>query len=198
MSSRRKAESHGTQCKEATPELKEIVLGLHWDPPNGSTFRPTADLDALCVLCDSQGRALEVVHPGNPCGAQGSVIHTGDSRTGASSWDDERIFVFLDPLPQTVSLLIFVVASAAGHSFDEVPGALCHLSDRLSETEWLREDLTTLVGQSIHVVATLQRTGAGWSIAKDSHAAEAELLAKVRRMLDQPKGGAAPFAASCR
>jgi stress response protein SCP2 len=176
---------------EATPELKEVVLGLHWDPPHGSTFRQTADLDALCVLCDSRGRALEVIHPSNPCGAQGSVIHTGDSRNGASSWDDERIFVFLDPLPQAVSSLIFVVASAAGHSFDEVPGALCHVSDRLSETEWLRQDLTSLVGQSIHAVATLQRTGAGWSITKDSHAVEPELLARVRGVLDEPKGGAA-------
>ena len=197
MTSMSQAESLSTGQKDTSSNLREVVLGLHWDPPS-STFTQKADLDALCVLCDSHDRALEVIHPGNPSGAQGSVIHTGDSRTGASSWDDERIFVFLDPLPHAVSSLIFVVASAAGHSFDEVPGALCHVSDRLSETEWLRQDLTALVGQSIHVVATLRRTGAGWSISKDSHAAETELLDEVRRMLEEPKGGDAPLTASPR
>lgn len=175
--------------KETSSNFMEVVLGLHWDPPRGSTISQTADLDALCVLCDAQGRALEIVHPRNPRGAQGSVIHTGDSRNGASSWDDERIFVFLQALPEAVSSLTFVVASAAGHSFDTVPGALCHVSDRLSETEWLCQDLTALVGQRIHVVATLRRTGAGWGITKDAHMAEAELLDEVRRMVGEPKGG---------
>jgi stress response protein SCP2 len=181
--------SPSTGQQHTASTLLEVVLGLHWDPPSRSASGHTPDLDALCVLCDAQGSALEIVHPNNPCGGQGSIVHTGDSQTGASSWDDERIFVFLDALPQAVSSLVFIVASAAGHSFDEVPGALCHLSDALSEAECFSQDLTALVGRRIHVVATLRRTSAGWSIIRDSDAADAELLGKVRRMLDELKRG---------
>jgi len=187
MPSRLQAESRSAEQKEAKAELREVVLGLHWDPPNGTAASRLADLDALCVLCDSRDRVLEVIHPAHPRDAAGSVIHTGDSRTGASSWDDERVFVFLDALPQAVSTLAFVVASAAGQSFDEVPGALCHVSDRLSETEWVRIDLTSLVGQTIHIVATLRRGITGWTITKNEHAVEAELLDEVQRLLGNPK-----------
>ena len=84
---------------DAELDLKEIVMGLHWDPPQEGVATDPENLDALCVLYDEQRRMLEIIHPGHPRNANGSVIHTGDSRTGASEWDDERIFVFLEALP---------------------------------------------------------------------------------------------------
>ena len=84
---------------EAEPKLNEIVMGLHWDPPEDGATADPADLDTLCVLFDAQGCVLEVIHPGHPRNEDSSVVHTGDSRTGASEWDDERIFVFLAALP---------------------------------------------------------------------------------------------------
>ena len=148
-------------------DLKEIVMGLHWHPqePGAGDGRAPANLDALCVLFDEEGRVAEVVHPGRPSNANGSVLHTGDSPTGASAWDDERIFVFLEALPDSVSALAFVVASADGHVFSEVPGASCHVSDRITEREWIRLDLTALGKHREHRVATLRRGPAGWQIS---------------------------------
>ena len=156
-------------------DLKEIIMGLHWHPqqPGASAGRAPANLDALCVLFDEEGRVMEVVHPGRPSNANGSVLHTGDSPTGASEWDDERIFVFLEALPNSVSTLAFVVASANGHVFSEVPGASCHVSDRVTEREWIRLDLTTLGKHTEHSVVTLRRSPAGWQISPDAQAARA-------------------------
>jgi len=157
---------------EREVDLREIVMGLHWHPqePGTSASQGPANLDALCVLFDEEGRVVEVVHPGCPSNANGSVLHTGDSLTGASEWDDERIFVFLEALPDSVSALAFVVASANGHVFSEVPGASCHVSDRVTEREWIRLDLTALGKHKEHRVATLRRSPAGWQISADAQA----------------------------
>lgn len=150
-------------------DLKEIVMGLHWDPqPNGIRADPE-NLDALCVLLDEQHDMLEIIHPGQPRNANGSVIHTGDARTGASAWDDERIFVFLAALPAAVSTIGFVVANASQRAFGDIPGASCHVSDRVSEREWIRHDLTTLGKHKVHCVAIVRRSPTGWKMASDAH-----------------------------
>jgi len=153
-------------------DSKEIVMGLHWDPPEEGGTADAADLDALCVLFDGQGRELEVVYPGRLRNANGSVIHTGDSRTGASEWDDERIFVFLESLPETVAAIAFVVTSVTGCAFSEVRGACCHVSDRATEHAWVRIALTAIDGNAPHSVATLRRTPTGWEISADHQISE--------------------------
>lgn len=167
----------------------EVVLGLHWDPPQEGVGAIPADLDALCVLLDAQGGMLEVVHPGRTRASNDSVIHTGDSRTGASAWDDERIFVFLEALPPAVCALAFVVISANGRAFHEARGAFCHLSDRLDERVWLRLDLTTLTDCSILTVALLRRVASGWNISAEAPVAQADLLADLRTLLSGAKRG---------
>lgn len=175
------ARPHGGAQFAAVPELKEIVMGLHWSPPaKGTAAADAADLDALCVLYDAHGRVLEVVHPGRVKNGDGSVVHTGDSRNGANHWDDERIFVFLDGLPAAVQRLAFLVASASGHAFHEVRGAVCHVSDHASEHEWLRLELTGLQGKRSHTVATLQRGAASWSLAAGGPDLGEEQLAGLR------------------
>jgi len=160
----------GSASAKREVDLKEIVMGLHWHPqePGASAGREPANLDASCVLFDEEGRVVEVVHPGRPINANGSVLHTGDSRTGASEWDDERIFVFLEALPDSVSALAFVVTSANGRVFSEIPGASCHVSDRVTEREWIRLDLTALGKHREHRIATLRRGPAGWEISSDA------------------------------
>ena len=159
----------------AIPDLKEVVMGLHWTPPEAGAGTEPADLDALCVLFDSHNRVSEVVCAVHPRTANGSIIHTGDSRTGASEWDDERIFVFLDALPEAISSIAFVVASVAGHCFSEVRGATCHISDHATEHAWIRLQLADLGRHTAHCVATLQRGPAGWKLSRDAQAVNAEL-----------------------
>jgi len=187
MASRHQVQSHSPAFNDSEPDLQEVVMGLHWDPPSIGVTNQAADLDALCVLFDSHARVLEVVHPGHPRSVDGSVVHTGDSRTGASSWDDERIFVFLEALPEEVSELAFIVSSASGQAFNEVPGAYCHISDHVSEAAWTRIDLTSLFGHTACTVAILRRAEAGWKIATDAHAVEDRLLAELRRLVGGAK-----------
>lgn len=147
----------------AVPVLNQLVMGVHWSPAVDRVH--AADLDALCVLYDAQRRVLEVIHGGRLRSANESVVHTGDSRDGANEWDDERIFVFADALPVEVARLEFVVVCADGKAFDEVPGAICHVTDHASEHEWLRLDLTALRAQRSQTVATLCRVDGTWALA---------------------------------
>jgi tellurium resistance protein TerD len=153
-------------------------MGLHWDAPEAGVSAPE-DLDACCVLLGAQHRLLEVIHPGYPRNANASVIHTGDSRTGASTWDDERIFVFLEALPETVSTIVFAVTSATGRPVSAVRGGSCHVSDHVTERPWVRVDLTKCEAGSAHCVATLRRSRNGWEISTDPPALSQETLARL-------------------
>lgn len=176
---------------DAEFDLKEIVMGLHWDPPQEGVSADPENLDALCVLYDERRRVLEIIHPGHPRNANASVVHTGDERRGASEWDDERIFVFLEALPAAVSAITFAVASATGRAFSGIRGASCHISDRVSEREWVRLDLTTLGRHTAHCVATLHRGAAGWQISSDTQTvrggflSEPELLSLAASVRDR-------------
>jgi tellurium resistance protein TerZ len=174
---------------DAPPEPKDVVMGLHWDPPaEGATAHPR-NLDAVCILLDSGQQVVDIIHPDHPRNANGSVVHTGDARTGASEWDDERIFVFLEALPANVSTLVFIVASATGHTFSEVRGASCHVSDHNSEYPWVSIELTSLGAQTTHCVATLCHTPTGWAVSGSastiSNARLAELLEQAACLKQQ-------------
>lgn len=159
------------------PELTTIVMGLHWDPVDDSVAGQPADLDAICFVVDMQDHVADIIHPSHPRNADGSIIHTGDSRTGASVWDDERIFVFLEALPAGVSKLVFVVANNTERPFHDISGASCHVSDHANETELLRVDLTALAGQASHTVAMMYRCATRWRITVDVPADIRALLA---------------------
>jgi len=176
-------------------DLNEVVMGLHWAPAERRMITAAADLDAMCVLFDAQDRVLEVIFHGNTRNTEGSVVHTGDSRTGASLWDDERIFVFLGALPKLVSKVAFVVSSASGHPFQDVRGAFCHISDRLSEMAWVRVELTSLVGRTAHVVATLSPGEDGWRMVDEGEAINHRLLADLSLLTKSAK--AAPPLRAC-
>ena len=184
------ANAHDRADANAWRGLKEVVMGLHWTPPEAGAATEPADLDALCVLFDVHERVLEVVCPVHPRNSNGSVIHTGDSRTGASEWDDERIIVFLEALPEETSSIAFVVVSATERAFSEVRGASCHISDHVTEHEWIRLQLTDLGQDTAHCVATLQRSPEGWRPSRDARAVNAELMADLRSLMGSGKGGA--------
>jgi len=50
------------------------------------------------------------------------------------------------------------------------PGASCHVSDRVTEREWIRLDLTALGKHREHCIATLRRSPAGWEISPAAQA----------------------------
>lgn len=147
-------------------DQQEVVIGLRWDPPDhgkAASHLPV-DLDVACVAFDEQSNIVDIVHPGHARNANDSVIHTGDSTTGVGAWDDERIFVFPAAVPETVAALTFVVVSVAGRAFNEIPRAICHVSDGTGERELLQVVLNDLGPLTLHSVATLCRSPGGWRI----------------------------------
>ena len=163
---------------DATLERSQIVMGVHWDAAQEESTSEPDDLDALCVLLGNERRVIEVIHPGHPRNASDSVVHTGDSRNGASTWDDEQIFVFLEALPETVTELDFVVASATGRSLSDVRGAVCHVTDSVTESPLVQLDFASF-GHHAHCVARLYRSRATWRISTRPPPAHGELLARV-------------------
>jgi hypothetical protein len=68
--------------------------------------------------------------------------------------------------------------------------ALCVLSDRITEREWIRLDLTTLEPCLAHSVATLRRSPTGWRISPEAQAVHgdiARLGQEYRWLLDSRK-----------
>lgn len=148
---------------------RDIVMGVHWSPRSGhAEGESAANLDAMCLLLDARGEPLEVVSPTHLKNANGSVMHTGDSPTGASVWDDERVFVFSGALPETVHTAVFAVASRDGRAFAQVAGAACHVSDQQTEEQLIALKLTALGALSRYCVAALVRDGDGWLLTQDA------------------------------
>jgi len=175
--------------EDEKPELKEVVMGLHWDPLEDDANPDPENLDALCVLFDQNQQIVEIIHPGSPRSTNGSVVHTGDSRTGASQWDDERIFVFLDALPANVTTLLFIVASATGNPIRKARGASCHISDHATEYRWVNRDLRTLGTQTTYCVAILSRglTDGAWEISSAAQSINRELETKLSALAALPQ-----------
>src|SRR5689334_11270653 len=94
--------------------LKEVVFGVRWSkqpPSSGGVKNKGIDIDASCVLLDDQQHVIDVVDPTKLRSSDGSVLHTGDSKSGGGSWDDERIYVFLSALPARTASVLFQVTS---------------------------------------------------------------------------------------
>jgi len=157
----------GASCPEmAAPPLNEVVFGLRWGRATLDEGRVagTSDLDASCMLLDERNDLIEIVHPAHPRNVNGSVLHTGDCKTGGGSWDDECIYVFLLALPEGVSKLLFVVTSINGQLFEDIGNAQCHVTNTVTDELLVAVDLTRLSTRNAGVVARLRRVGDDWKL----------------------------------
>lgn len=100
--------------------LTKVVVGLGWDPAmvekkgffGSKKTAVEIDCDASVILLDEKGKLTKeknVVYFANLQSPDGSVVHSGDNRTGEGDGDDEQISVNLSQVPADVSKIIFVV-----------------------------------------------------------------------------------------
>ncbi|WP_339407583.1 TerD family protein [Pseudomonas helleri] len=157
--------------KEAGTSLKKIRMGLGWDPVKPSGFfakllnSDTAiDLDASCILLDSSKQPLDLVWFRQLKSNDGSIVHSGDNRTGEGDGDDESIQVNLEQLPAGVKHLVFTVNSFTGQNFESVENAYCRIVDEVSGKELARFNLSDKGRHTGVVMAYLSRTSAGWDL----------------------------------
>ncbi|MCR9000951.1 TerD family protein [Rahnella perminowiae] len=132
--------------KEA-PTMKNMLVGLGWDAR--STDGQDFDLDASAFLLNSAGKVrgdTDFIFYNNLKSTEGSVLHTGDNRTGEGDGDDEAMKIKLDQIPADVDKIVFVVtihdATTRRQSFGQVSGAFIRLVNDDNHQEVARYDLT--------------------------------------------------------
>ncbi len=151
--------------------LTRVTMGLGWDVKKAKGLfgmfgggGGDIDLDASCLLFDANRRLVDQVWFRQLTSADGSIIHSGDNRTGAGDGDDETIAVDLSRLPASVTTLIFTVNSFTGDTFERIDNAYCRLVDATTGKETARYDLTGQGSHTGQVMAHIARTGSGWEM----------------------------------
>ena len=132
--------------KEA-PGLTKILVGLGWDT-NTSDTGAEFDLDASAFLVGASGKVeneKNFVFYNNLVSADGSVVHTGDNRTGEGDGDDESIKIDLAKISPNVKEIDIVVtiheAAARRQNFGMVRNSFMRIVDERSGKEIARYDL---------------------------------------------------------
>ncbi|WP_027416124.1 TerD family protein [Aneurinibacillus terranovensis] len=132
---------------KTNPGLKKVIVGLGWDIKHydgGYDF----DLDASAFLLDENGKAhseQDFIFYNNLQGGGGSVVHTGDNRTGEGEGDDEQIIIDFSKVPDYVQKVAITVtihdAIARGQNFGQVVNAFVRVVNEESNQEIMRYDL---------------------------------------------------------
>ena len=128
--------------------LTKIVMGLGWDAKKTEDCfgvggeEQDIDLDASCVLFDEAKTLLEAIFFGQLNSSDGSIVHTGDNRTGAGDGDDEQIIVDLSRVPSNVKFIMFIVNSFTGQNFSEIENAFCRVVNGANNQELARYNLS--------------------------------------------------------
>ena len=156
--------------KEAGTTLTKITMGLGWDAVKtkglfgfGSKSE-TIDLDASCVLFDESNQACDIVWFRQLKSRDGSIVHTGDNRTGAGDGDDEQIIVDLANVPANVKSLVFTVNSFTGQSFAQVQNAFCRIINASNNKEIAKYDLSVQGSHTAQIMAKLYRHNGEWKM----------------------------------
>jgi tellurium resistance protein TerZ len=156
--------------KEAGGSLSRVTMGLGWDAVKSKGFlgfgskSQTVDLDASCVMFDESNRVIDTVWFRQLKSRDGSIVHTGDNRTGAGDGDDEQIIVELGRVPAEVKALVFTVNSFTGQNFSQVENAYCRLVNASNQQEVARFNLSVQGTHTAQIMAKLYRHGGEWKM----------------------------------
>lgn len=157
--------------KEAGQSLSKVVLGLGWDAIKKKGFLSSLfgggneiDLDASCVLFDQDRKLVDVVWFRQLQSRDGSILHTGDNRTGSGDGDDEQIIVDLAKVPVHVASLMFVVNSFTGQTFEQVENAYVRLVNGQNNQEVARFDLSCQGSHTAQVMCKVYRHSNEWKM----------------------------------
>nr|WP_053955501.1 TerD family protein [Inediibacterium massiliense] len=154
---------------KSNPDLKKVIVGLGWDTnkyAGGYDF----DLDASAFLAAENGKVLhdeDFVFYNNLQGGNGSVIHTGDNRTGEGDGDDEQIKVDFTKIPEHVHRIGITVtiheAKERDQNFGQVSNAYVRVVNEENNEEVLRYDLGEEFSvETALVVCELYRHNGEW------------------------------------
>ncbi|OWA34339.1 chemical-damaging agent resistance protein C [Saccharibacillus sp. O16] len=157
---------------KTNPGLKKVLVGLGWDTnkyDGGKDF----DLDASAFLLGANGKVTsdtDFIFYNNPKSADGSVVHTGDNRTGEGEGDDEQLTVELASVPAGVEKVAFCITihdgAARAQNFGQVSNAFVRIVNEETNEELIRYDLgEDFSVETAIVVAELYRNNGEWKFS---------------------------------
>ena len=132
---------------KTNPGLSKVIVGLGWDTnryDSGKDF----DLDTSVFLLGDNGKVgsdSDFIFYNNTTGGNGSVVHTGDNRTGAGDGDDEQTNIDLNNVPASIQRITFAItihdAESRSQNFGQVSNAYVRILNGDSNQELIRYDL---------------------------------------------------------
>ncbi|MDY0134086.1 MAG: TerD family protein [Atribacterota bacterium] len=149
--------------------LNRVAMGLGWDSIKKKSFMGfgggsvDVDLDASCLMFDGD-RMTDVVWFRQLKSKDGSIVHSGDNRTGDGDGDDETINVDLNRVPANVTALIFTVSNFTGQNFSQVENAYCRLVDLSNNSEIAKYNLSAQGNHTGQILAKLYRHNGAWKM----------------------------------
>ena len=157
---------------KTNPGLKKVIIGLGWDT-NKYSGGYDFDLDASAFLVGADDKVVnekDFVFYNNLQGANGSVIHTGDNRTGEGEGDDEQLVIVFDKVPEHVHKIAITVtihdALQRAQNFGQVSNAFVRLANEETNEEVLRYDLAEEFSiETAIVVCEIYRHGGEWKFS---------------------------------
>jgi tellurium resistance protein TerD len=153
--------------KEA-PGLNKMVVGLGWD--TRSTDGAAFDLDGAVFLLNTTGKVRadsDFVFYNNLKSVDGSIVHSGDNRTGAGDGDDESVTIDLARVPADVDKIAICVtiheADQRRQNFGQVSKAFVRCVNANGNTEIARYDLSEDGStEAAMIFGEVYRAGADW------------------------------------
>ncbi len=132
---------------KSNPGLTKIVIGLGWDV-NKYDGADDFDLDAAAFLLGASGKVnkeTDFIFYNNSRSSDGSVVHTGDNRTGEGEGDDEQIKVDLSAVAADIEKISFTITihegKNRGQNFGQVSNAYARVLNEATGEELIRYDL---------------------------------------------------------
>ncbi len=152
------------------PTMSNVVVSMGWDL--NAFDADTLDLDLSCFLLNKDNETRfdeDFIFYNNLQDRDESVVHNGDSRTGAGDGDDESISINLNGIPFEATKVVFVLSIYRGEEKEQTLAGLRNSYIRIlnasNSQELARYDLTPEVVESKEtgmLVASLNREGPKW------------------------------------
>lgn len=156
-------------AKESGNKVTRAQIGLGWDAAKAKGFLgglfgggDSIDLDASCAMLDAQGNCTDVVWFRQLKSRCGSIVHSGDNRTGDGDGDDETISIDLAQVPDNVKYLAFTVNNFTGQDFSKVENASVRVLDQNGK-ELAKFNLSEKGSHTAIFIASLSRSGDDWN-----------------------------------
>ncbi len=119
--------------KKESPSGKKFVVGLGWDIGDSAQL----DLDASAFIVGANGKLLSDDHfifYNNASSPDGSVIYSGDNRTGAGDGDDESLIIdtaLINPAAQQIVFCCSIdAAEKRNQNFSQVSNAYIRIYEQ--------------------------------------------------------------------